>query len=186
MRTPLPTDLPPSGVSAWRDARTRRALGAYILRSGCLLVAAMALLFAGSLALDDSGDAKPGLPEFLPFILIAPALACALVGVVSLLNATRMAWVLIRHPWRDVTASFEVLEMSSPNGQPVLHLAENGQTWRLTPAAFVWRWGRFASDSQLLLAAAPGRGGVVATPDRSALVWGGRSIITAFLLWRRR
>ena len=121
------------------------------------------------MTLDDRGDTRAALPEFVPFLFLAPAVVLVVVAVLMLANLARMTWVLARRPWTEVTARLEVLPMGTPNGQPVLHLTGVGTTWRLTPATVVWRWERFGRESRLLLAAAPGRGGVLSTPDRRSL-----------------
>lgn len=162
---------------------TRHRWAAYVLSTAGLLTAAVALAWLASLFLDDAGNTKPGLPELLPGVFILPALLAGLLGALSVVNAVRMAWVLARHPWRRVACEFRELRTSTPNGQPLLVLSEGGQEWVLTLAAVRWRWGRFASSSELLVAGPARRGSVVAPMDRSTVAWAGRSVFTVLMLW---
>ena len=157
---------------------SRRAVGLYILRALGLLAVALALILGGSVFLTESGDTRAGVPEVVPGAFLVAALLAGLVGILSLLNTVRIVWVLARQPWRRVEADFEEIWRGvTPNGQPVLHLVQGDNRWTLTLAALKWRWQRF-DRPELLLAARPRRGGVVATEDRRAIVWAGRSPVT--------
>lgn len=167
---------------AWRERRTWRALGRYGLGVGAWLTLALCLTLAGSEFLDDNGDTRSGVPEFVPFLFMLPALLALLVGALSGLRLLQMLWTVFRQGWVIADADFEVLD-SGPNGQPVVDLAHNGDRWRLTPSALVWRWKYLEDQPKLLVAAPPGRSGIVATPDLKHVYWGGRSAFTAILDW---
>ena len=175
------------GDAAINQRWARRRLGAYVLKAAGLLAIALALAWLAGLLLDDAGNTKPGLPEFLPGVFIVPALLAALLGTLTVINALRMAWVLARHPWRTVHCEFHEWRTGTPNGQPVLLLTEGRQESVLTLAAVRWRWRRFASSGELLVAGPPGKGSVVAPTDRSTLAWAGRSVFTVLMLrWAGR
>jgi len=177
--------IPPPDAVAWRDSATRRALGWYALRTlGWLALTVGCSLVADTLV-DENGDARSGVPEIVPFIPILGAIFGALLAVFCLLRLVQMTWCAVRHPWRTVEADLEELSMRTPNGQPVLFLTQGENRWTLTLGAIVWRWSRFDQQS-LLLAARPRRGGMVATPDRRSIAWAGRSLFTAYKLWRAR
>lgn len=173
---------------AWRERRTWVALGRYGVGVLVWLILALGLALAGSEFLDDNGDTRAGVPEFVPFIFILPALLALLVGTLSGLRLLQMLWTVFRQVWVLSDAEFDVLD-SGPNGQPVIDLAQEGKQWRLTPSALVWRWRYLEDEPRLLVAAPPGRSGIVATPDLKHLFWAGRSPFTAILAWmsdRRR
>jgi hypothetical protein len=160
------------------DPMSRRAVGLYILRALGLLAVALALVLGGDVFLTDSGDTRAGVPDVVPGAFFVAALLAGLVGILSLFNVVRIVWVLARQPWRRVESVFEEIgRVVTPNGQPVLCLVQGDNRWTLTLAALKWRWHRF-DRSELLLAARPRRGGVVATEDRRAIVWAGRSPFT--------
>jgi hypothetical protein len=175
-------DMDPS-LRAWRDRASRRALLRYHARGWGWLFLGALLAFVGSLFLDDSGDAKEGVPGLVPEIPIFLALAAFAIGGLVLLQSLRMAWALLRYPWRPARSQLDVIDVAgSPNGQPVV-LAHDGTP--LTLAALVWRWRHFAY-TPLIVAGRRRRGGVIATPDRRHMTWAGRSIMTAYVLWRER
>jgi hypothetical protein len=188
MRRETSEALPPDpGRNAWADSATRRALGVYALRAFGWFPAALVCVLASSPFIDESGDTKSGVPDFVPFVFIVPALFGVLLGVFSTLRLLQMTWSALRRPWLSVAAEYEELATSStPNGQPVLFLKHDEQSWMLTLAAMKWRWATFGREPRLLLAAASGRSGLIATPDRSHVAWGGRSAYTAYLVWRGR
>jgi hypothetical protein len=150
------------------------------------LVVAFVCAFAGSQFLGADGEAKDGVPGAVPGTLIMAAIFAVLLGTFGLFRAGQMGWVAVRHPWVEVEVLYEEIAMSTPNGQPVLTLSHDSDTWTLTPATLVWRWKRFGDAHTLLLAARPGHGGMIATIDRRNIAWAGRSLATKFLLWRRR
>jgi hypothetical protein len=155
------------------------------LRSAGWLACAFGCALAGGSLLDGNGDAVRGVPGVVPGTLITAALFGVLLGAFGMLRAGQMALVAARYPWMEVEVRYEEIAMSTPNGQPILTLRHESQTWILTPATLVWRWRRFGSASTLLLAARPGRSGMIATTDRRNIAWAGRSIATKYLLWRR-
>jgi len=170
---------------ALADPATRRALaiyGAKLVGTGALGVGLAAV---GSLFLDVNGDPKTGVPEFVPFVFLVPALLALGCAVFGLLRLVQMTWTAARRPWALVESRMEVIAMSGTNGQPVWLLTDGNRSWRLTLGALVWRWSRF-DQPLLLLAAKPGRGGMVATPGRRSVAWGGRSLATGVLVWRLR
>ena len=179
-------DAPWRHRRAFQDRATRRALALYALRAfGFVLAGVLLLVVAGTLLLTPDGDSKPGIPDFISTGVIVAAFLLALFGGCGLLNVLRIVWVVARRPWRTVRAAFEEMPTGAPNGQPVVTLLDGEHRWTLTVSALMWKWGRF-DRSELLLAARPGHGGVVATTDRGVIAWAGRSLYTAWLLRRRR
>ncbi|MBO9523921.1 MAG: hypothetical protein J7518_20495 [Nocardioidaceae bacterium] len=81
--------------SAWTEPATRRPIHLDVGRAFGMLLAAFALAFAGGPFLDDEGDARAGVPEFVPFLLIGPALLAARPGrggVVTTEDGRSIAW----------------------------------------------------------------------------------------------
>jgi hypothetical protein len=175
---------PPSGVRAWDDSTTRLAVRKYGLKALGLTVLCLPLFFLGAQFVNDNGDTKKNVPDFVPGALIVAALLALLFGALSLYNWARIRWVLTRWPWRTMQAQFEEINgLGTPNGQPVLTLDGKGQHQVLTLGALRWRWRQF-ERSEVLVCGHPGRGAVVAALDRGSIGWAGRSPFTAFVLRR--
>ncbi len=165
--------------SALRDAQTRRSLAAYTGQAFAALVVGIGSLCLGiGVLMDANGDAKPGVPSFVLLVVMLVGLFGTPFGLLFLLNCARVAWVLAHHPWTAVPSTYEMVGSNAfGNGQPTVTLGSETSKHTLTLLAFKWRWRRFA-QSELLFAGRPSRAGVIATTDRRAIVWAGRSLVT--------
>lgn len=184
----MTTDEPWRHQRATQDRRTRRAVAMYAVRALGLVALGLALLIVAGLVLTDGGDTRPGVPKAVPFVLIPGGMLSGLFGLFSLLNLVRITWVVARYPWAVERASFEevgggnfISSVGTPNGEPTLTLRDGPRSITLTLVALRWRWARFA-QAELLFAGRIGRSGVVATLDRGAILWAGRSLFDRMLL----
>lgn len=189
MTQPPPADpampRPPEGPRAWADRATRRALGRYGLTALAWSAAGLVCLLLGTETLDENGDTVEGVPEFVTFALMIPGLLMPLVTLFSLGCLALMTTAALRHPWRTVDSSYDLLPIGR-NGQPVLTLDSTGAgPVRLAPQALVWRWSRFEDHPTMLLATGSRRWGLVATPDRRHVVWAARSPVADWYARRR-
>lgn len=172
----FPSDGPDTGVPALRDPATRAAL---LRRAALALVAGalgMAVVYAtASFGIDDNGDTREGVPDFLVVVGIVGGLfllGWALLTVGLVLHA---ATVLARNPWRKVGASLnEPQSTAFANGQPTLAINDGTTTWYLTMRALPWNRAPYAAPG-LWFAGETGRGGMIATPDRRRIAWAARS-----------
>lgn len=175
-----------NGVRAWDDRTTRRAVRRYGLRALGAAVLSLPLVLLGSQFVDANGDTKEGIPTFVPGAFFVVALLALSMGVLSLGNWLRLRWTLARWPWQVMRSRLQEMKgFGTPNGQPVLTLDANGRQQVLTLAVLRWRWQRF-DQSQLLVCGRPGRGAVIATLDKTAIGWAGRSPFTALARRFRR
>lgn len=163
--------VPTSAEPALRVPATRRALFLYTARAIALIVAARAeLVVAKWLEHPPAGENPSGW-------LAALGLLAFCLGVLRLLNAARMWWWLRRHPWTAWQCRARRIARSrfASRGAAQLLLyrddADAGHV--MSVICSIWRWPALrACDNGLLwMAGDPSRGGVVAPPGGSHLVW---------------
>jgi hypothetical protein len=162
-------------------AETRAALRRYTARACWPIAAGLALaIVGGGLLRMVGGEGSGGADEqaagwvgVMGFLLIA-------FGLVVFFNALRM-WVwLRRHPWQPWPSRFRVLP-GLGNGSPTLVLTreEDGREFVLSVVGVKWRWKALddCDRGEVWMAGDPTRGGVVAPPGGTHLLWARRPLL---------
>ena len=98
----------------------------------------------------------------------------SIIGMSCLCNAARIWWFLRRHPWLVWECRFREVP-GFGNGSPTLvltHPADEGE-FVLSVVSFKWRWRALnpCDRAEVWMAGNPARGGVVAPPGGTHLLW---------------
>jgi hypothetical protein len=101
-------------------------------------------------------------------------LIISVVGLICVCNAVRIWWLLFRHPWQAWECRFREVP-GYANGSPTLVLSQPGdrEEFVLGVVSFRWRWRvlNACDRGTVWMAGNPARGGVVAPPGGTHLLW---------------
>jgi len=96
------------------------------------------------------------------------------VGISCLCNAVRIWWFVRHHPWQAWECRFREVP-GFANGSPTLVLIRrtDGEEFVLSVVSFKWRWRvlNTCDRAEVWMAGNPARGGVVAPPGGTHLLW---------------
>ncbi len=149
---------PPAGPAAGERA-TRVAVHWYAAR-------ALGILLGGLVLAAALGALSPAAG--------AVGLVIALIGLSCIGNAVRVWWFVRRHPWQAWDCRFREVP-GFANGSPTLVLTrrEDGKEFVLGVVSFKWRWGALnrCDRAEVWMAGDPAKGGVVAPPGGTHLLW---------------
>lgn len=163
-----------TGGVAWDDPETRNALGIYRRNSSRMCWIGIAILFAGFIWAANINPNSNGISGTIAAILIGGGLVPAVGGTIGLARTESMRRSFKKYPWLNRRVDYRIAT-NLGNGEPALrvHPDEHGPESVYSLPSSVWRFRSLpqGSDLPILFINEPGRGAIIAPPDRSIVLF---------------